>query len=151
MTNASRPTREGRPRFTHRRRVCAFCADRNLPIDYKRVEMFGRYLSERGTIEPRKKTGTCARHQRRLAIAIKRARHIALLPFSQQHVRTTGVPVPSRFAGRPPREPYGFRESREAREAREPVREPVEASAAVPPAEALETAVVQETAAVSET
>ncbi len=126
----SRAPREGgRPRFTHRRRVCAFCADKNLNIDYKRAEMFGRYVSERGTMEPRKKTGNCAKHQRRLAVAIKRARHLALLPFSQKHIRTTGVPIPG---SRAPRE-YVPRERREfvPRDTgnftpREPVAAPVE-------------------------
>lgn len=116
MTTATRPTREGRPRFTHRRRVCAFCADKNLPIDYKRSEMFGRFISARGTIEPRKKTGTCARHQRRLAVAIKRARHIALLPFSQEHIRTSGVSAPSRQYARAMQEPREPLEPREPRE-----------------------------------
>ena len=58
----------------------AFCADKTVVIDYKEVNRFRRYLSERAKIEPRRKTGTCAGHQRELAVALKRARHVALLP-----------------------------------------------------------------------
>ncbi len=69
------------------RRVCPFCADRNKKIDYKNGDMLRRYLTERGKIRPRRKIGTCAKHQRQLALAIKRARHLALLPFAPAHVR----------------------------------------------------------------
>jgi len=65
-----------------RRKVCSFCLDRIEVIDYKEVPKLRRYLSDRGKILPRRMTGTCARHQRRLTVALKRARHIALLPFS---------------------------------------------------------------------
>ena len=65
-----------------RRKVCSFCLDRIEVIDYKEVSKLRRYLSDRGKILPRRMTGTCARHQRRLTVALKRARHIALLPFS---------------------------------------------------------------------
>ncbi len=64
-----------------RKKVCSFCIDRVYNIDYKDVPRLRRYLSERGKIVPRRVTGTCARHQRQLTIAIKRARHIAFLPF----------------------------------------------------------------------
>ena len=64
-----------------RKKVCAFCADRVEYIDYKDVARLRRYLSERAKIVPRRVTGTCARHQRELTVAIKRARHIALLPY----------------------------------------------------------------------
>jgi small subunit ribosomal protein S18 len=83
-----------RPRYTSRRKVCFFCAEKVQKIDYKDVDALRRYLSDRGKIEPRRKTGTCARHQRRLTIALKRARHLALLPYTAEHVRNTG-PVPS--------------------------------------------------------
>ena len=62
-------------------KVCAFCADKVETIDYKDVARLRRYLSERAKIVPRRVTGTCARHQRELTVAIKRARHIALLPY----------------------------------------------------------------------
>jgi small subunit ribosomal protein S18 len=60
-------------------------------IDYKDVQRLRRYLAERAKIEPRRKTGTCASHQRALAAAIKRARHMALLPFTGEHMRVTGL------------------------------------------------------------
>ena len=59
-------------------------------IDYKDANKLRRFLSDRGKIEPRRKTGTCAKHQRRLAVALKRARHLALLPYTAEHIRTTG-------------------------------------------------------------
>ena len=64
-----------------RRKVCAFCVDKVETVDYKDVAKLRRYLSERGKIVPRRVTGTCARHQRQLTVAIKRARHLALLPY----------------------------------------------------------------------
>lgn len=64
-----------------RRKVCSFCVDRVESIDYKDVARLRRYVSERAKILPRRVTGTCARHQRELTIAIKRARQIALMPF----------------------------------------------------------------------
>ena len=73
--------RNDRNRGRRRRKVCAFCADKVETIDYKDVARLRRYLSERAKIVPRRVTGTCARHQRELTIAIKRARHIGLLPY----------------------------------------------------------------------
>ena len=64
-----------------RRKVCEFCAEGAKPIDYKDVATLKKYISERGKILPRRITGNCARHQRALTLAIKRARHIALLPY----------------------------------------------------------------------
>lgn len=71
----------GGGRFGSRRKVCQFCMDGVKDVDYKDLPRLRRYISERGKIEPRRKTGTCARHQRSLTTAIKRARHVALLPF----------------------------------------------------------------------
>jgi len=68
-------------------RVCPFCKSKVKGIDYKQSDQLRRYVTERGKIKARRKIGTCARHQRMLSIAIKRARHIALLPFTTQHVR----------------------------------------------------------------
>lgn len=65
-----------------KKKVCQFCVDKVADIDYKDVAKLRRYVSERAKILPRRITGTCAKHQRQLTIAIKRARHIALLPFS---------------------------------------------------------------------
>lgn len=67
-----------------RRKVCAFCVDKVECINYKDVAKLKRYMSERGKILPRRMTGTCAKHQRQLTEAIKRARHIALLPFTAE-------------------------------------------------------------------
>jgi len=72
---------EGGPRFRPRRKVCSFCVDKVQEINYKDVDMIRRFLDDHAKILPRRKTGTCARHQRRLAGAIKQARHLALLPF----------------------------------------------------------------------
>ncbi|HET6262128.1 MAG TPA: 30S ribosomal protein S18 [Chloroflexia bacterium] len=76
-----------RDRYIPRRKVCAFCVDKVDSIDYKDVPRLRRYLSERAKIEPRRKTGTCARHQRALSVALKRARHMALLPYVGPHSR----------------------------------------------------------------
>ncbi|MCL5256303.1 MAG: 30S ribosomal protein S18 [Chloroflexi bacterium] len=76
-----RARRGGRDRYVPRRKVCAFCVDHIDDIDYKDVGRLRRYLSDRGKIEPRRKTGTCAKHQRALTTALKRARHVALLPY----------------------------------------------------------------------
>jgi len=79
-----RPDRADRGRGGARRgrkKVCAFCVDHVAHIDYKDVPRLRRYLSERAKIIPRRVTGTCAHHQRQLMVAIKRARHLALLPY----------------------------------------------------------------------
>ena len=68
-------------RFSRRRKVCPFCADKTSYIDYKDSRVLRRYITERGKIVPRRISGTCARHQRELAVGIKRARHIAFLPY----------------------------------------------------------------------
>ncbi|MCR5791963.1 MAG: 30S ribosomal protein S18 [Lachnospiraceae bacterium] len=74
------PMRRRNPR--RRKKVCIFCADKeNNVIDYKDVNKLKRYVSERGKILPRRITGNCAKHQRALTVAIKRARHVALLPY----------------------------------------------------------------------
>ena len=65
-----------------RKKVCSFCVDKLGQIDYKDVPRLRRYLSERAKIVPRRVTGTCARHQRQLTVAIKRARHLGLLPYT---------------------------------------------------------------------
>ena len=70
-----------KPHGRKRRTVCAFCVDKVEQIDYKDAQKLKRYLSERSKILPRRTTGTCAMHQRQLTGAIKRARHVALLPY----------------------------------------------------------------------
>ena len=74
-------------RFVPRPKVCQFCVDKVKKIDYKQSDMLRRFVSDRGKIRPRRQTGTCARHQRHLALAIKRARHLALLPFVGNQMR----------------------------------------------------------------
>ena len=64
-----------------RKKVCTFCVEKATSIDYKDVAKLRRYITERGKISPRRASGTCAKHQRQLAIAIKRARVMALLPY----------------------------------------------------------------------
>ncbi|NLP46106.1 MAG: 30S ribosomal protein S18 [Epulopiscium sp.] len=71
-----------RRRGRRRRRICTFCANKSKVIDYKDVNQLRKYVSERGKILPRRITGNCAKHQRALTVAIKRARHIALLPYT---------------------------------------------------------------------
>ncbi len=82
--------RTGKKRFFPRRKVCFFCVDKVAQIDYKDAAKLRRYISDRGKMSGRGRTGTCAKHQRRLAIAIKRARFLALLPYTAAHMRQTG-------------------------------------------------------------
>jgi len=83
-------TRKPRGKYTPKRKVCYFCRDKVKEIDYKDTAALRPYITERGKISPRRKSGTCAKHQRALAVAIKRARHLALLPFVAEHIRKTG-------------------------------------------------------------
>ena len=68
--------------FRRRRKVCVFCSEKAKPIDYKDVATIKKYISERGKNLPRRITGNCAEHQRDITLAVKRARHIALLPYT---------------------------------------------------------------------
>lgn len=72
----------GGGRFSPRRKVCQFCVDGIQHVDYKDLPRLRRHVGERGKIEPRRKLGTCAKHQRSVTVAIKRARYIGLLPFT---------------------------------------------------------------------
>ncbi|MBI2918776.1 MAG: 30S ribosomal protein S18 [Chloroflexi bacterium] len=83
--------RTGKRRFFPRRKVCFFCAEKVTGIDYKDAGKLRRYLSDRGKMSGRGRTGTCARHQRLLAVAIKRARFLALLPYTAAHIRQLGA------------------------------------------------------------
>ena len=76
-----RTERNDRRNRKSRKKVCAFCMDKIEHIDYKDVPRLRRYLSDRAKIIPRRVTGTCARHQRQLTVAVKRARHLAFLPY----------------------------------------------------------------------
>lgn len=82
--DGERPRRGGR-----RRRVCIMCADHIKVVDYKNVSFLRRFVSDRARIETRRKTSACAKHQRALASAIKRARHLALLPYTAEHIRAS--------------------------------------------------------------
>lgn len=82
-----RPRRRGR----FRRRVCPMCENKISVVDYKDFNFVRRFISDRGRIETRRKSGTCAKHQRALAQAIKRARHLALIPYTADHIRASGV------------------------------------------------------------
>src|SRR5947209_20540725 len=95
----------GRPRgkrqYFRKKKVCKFCVERMDFIDYKRADILSQFVQERGKILPRRMTGVCARHQRWLGVAIKRARNIALLPFSGSAAGTQAprVVVPGAAAG----------------------------------------------------
>ncbi len=71
----------GKSRFYQRRKICRFCVDNDLEINYKTPKALRQFITERGKIIPRRITGTCAKHQRQLTLAIKQARQIALLPY----------------------------------------------------------------------
>jgi len=79
-----------RARYIPKRKVCFFCKDKVKTIDYKDPVKLRHYISDRGKIEPRRRSGTCAKHQRLLAMAVKRARYLALLPYVPAHIRETG-------------------------------------------------------------
>ncbi len=72
-------------RYYAKPKFCPFCVDKHLIIDYKNVDLLKRFITEEGKIRARRQTGVCARHQRALARAIKRARMIALLPFTGEY------------------------------------------------------------------
>ncbi|MGN0507252.1 MAG: 30S ribosomal protein S18 [Lachnospiraceae bacterium] len=87
VTKTDKPERTDAPMkrrvVRRRKKVCVFCADKtNAGIDYKDVNKLKRYVSERGKILPRRITGNCAKHQRALTVAVKRARHVALMPYT---------------------------------------------------------------------
>jgi small subunit ribosomal protein S18 len=73
-----------KPNRFKQRKVCAFTVDPELPIDYKAVALLRKFISDRGKILPRRRTGTCAKYQRPLALAIKQARFMALLPYNRK-------------------------------------------------------------------
>ena len=75
----------GDRRFFAKPKFCQFCADKTLTIDYKKVDLLRKYVTEEGKIRPRRQTGACAKHQRIVAEAVKQARFIALLPDTGKH------------------------------------------------------------------
>ena len=78
------PHKRGKRNYVRKKKVCRFCVDRVDYIDYKKADILAPFIQERGKILPRRMTGTCARHQRWLTVAIKRAQNIALLPFAAE-------------------------------------------------------------------
>jgi small subunit ribosomal protein S18 len=95
-----RPRRGPRGKFVPKRKVCPFCVEKGSTIDYKDPIRLGRFITDRGKIGPRRMTGACAKHQRAVAMAIKRARHLALLPYAPSHIHATGGVGISRGRGR---------------------------------------------------
>lgn len=81
----SRGKFRSKKKFSFRRKGCYFCKNKDVVIDYKDVPLLKRYISESGKISPRRFTGTCAKHQRKLVVEIKKARQMALLPFTDKH------------------------------------------------------------------
>ena len=79
--NPERQSRYPQKKFFHRKKFCRFCSDSNIKIDYKNTAILNNFITERGKIMPRRITGNCASHQRELALAIKRARQIAIMPY----------------------------------------------------------------------
>ena len=82
-----RPKRGG----FRRRRVCVMCADHIKVVDYKNASFLRRFVSDRGRIDTRRRTSACAKHQRAISRAIKRARHLALIPYTAEHIRSSGM------------------------------------------------------------
>src|ERR1700690_1914199 len=78
------PMKRGKRNFVRKKKVCRFCVDKVDYIDYKKADVLTSFIQERGKILPRRMTGTCARHQRWLTVAIKRAQNIALMPFAAE-------------------------------------------------------------------
>ena len=66
-----------------RKKVCVLCSDKNFELDYKNADQLRKFVNEKGKILPRRTTGACAKHQRDITLAVKRARHIAILPYAQ--------------------------------------------------------------------
>ena len=82
--------KRARVKYVPKRKFCSFCATKGKIIDYKDASQLWHHINDRGKIDPRRKTGTCAKHQHALAIAVKRARHLALLPYTATHIHDTG-------------------------------------------------------------
>ncbi len=81
IPNEDKTSRYPQKKFFHKKKFCRFCSDSNVKIDYKNPMILNNFITERGKIMPRRITGNCAGHQRELALAIKRARMIAIMPF----------------------------------------------------------------------
>jgi len=101
MRKPAKPTTRrrfpGKGKYIPKKKVCHFCVNKVQTIDYKDVALLRRFISDRGRMEPRRKTGVCPRHQRVLSVALKRARHVALLPYTAEHIRQSGGPGPREY------------------------------------------------------
>ncbi len=109
---SQRPRFRQQRRFTPRPKVCQFCADNNVKIDYKDTRLLERFTTEEGKIRPRRQTGTCAKHQRVVAGAIKRARHIALLPYTEGSLSDQMEKASRRNSSRDRRDSRDYRDNR---------------------------------------
>jgi len=89
-SSRTKSNRWGERKYVPKRKFCSFCSEKVEVIDYKDPTKLRRYISDRGKIEPRRRTGVCAKHQRALTVAIKRARHLALLPYVPAHIHEAG-------------------------------------------------------------
>jgi small subunit ribosomal protein S18 len=87
MSRKSNKDSKKKKRKVPKKKLCWFCTEHFVAVDYKDEDVMRRFMTERGKISPRRNTGTCAKHQRLLAAAIKRARHIALAPFVREYYR----------------------------------------------------------------
>lgn len=77
----------GRRRYYSRPRTCQFCSDKSIKINYKDTQLLSSFVTREGKIRPRRQTGTCAKHQRSIAQAVKQARHMALLPYTGEQLK----------------------------------------------------------------
>ena len=82
-----RSSGEGRSKYFSRPRECQFCADKTIIIDYKNIKLLSKFVNKEGKIRPRRQTGTCAKHQRKVTKSVKQARHMALLQFSNESLK----------------------------------------------------------------
>ena len=102
MDRVENTARPARPMNRKRKKVCIFCADKVAFIDYKDTAKLRKFISERGKILPRRISGACAKHQRELNVAIKRARQVALLPYVTDYLSKKDRPMGGLFFFQPP-------------------------------------------------
>lgn len=84
---SSKETSKKKKKKVPKKKLCYFCTEHLVAIDYKDEDLLRRFMTERGKISPRRNTGTCAKHQRLLATSVKRARHVAMVPFVKEYYR----------------------------------------------------------------
>ena len=94
--NNSNKDEDYNPKFRKmRKKVCPLCANKELVLDYKNADQLKKFINDKGKILPRRATGACAKHQRDITIAVKRARQIAILPYTQESVSYTHLTLPT--------------------------------------------------------